>query len=257
MHALPLHLPLDFEMREDVRRLVQKLKPTAGDGARQLAAVYFIRLWCDWGRCGVRWRALDQPFQGVAHAWAEEPIAHILQDVCDWKGQAGDLMKLVMEAGIVQAIQDGDLWGLVLNDFWLLNAHFAPDFKTTQQKGGMAKAEKRRQLAAEEMATQQRTILERQGALSFSEEQKTSPEEQKKAIALIVRMDRACGQPVRSSSQYSAALLGMALLIIRTYKPDHITLVERYLVKHRDNHEVVKIPDRVIAGFDELFKRIE
>lgn len=252
-----LHLPLDFEMREDVRRLVQRLKPALGEAAKPMAAAYFVRLWCDWGRAGVQWRSLDVPFQGVEHPWAKEAIAHMLEEFCDWKGATGDLVKIFMETGMVQIFQRGDLYGLVLNGFWELNAHLSPDFKTTQQKGGMAKAEKSRQADAEKMAAQQQLILEKQGALALDEALKVSPEEQKRAIAFVMSMDRACGLPVRGSVQYSPELLQTAVRIIRAYKRENIVLVERYLHKHRNNPEVIKIPDRVIENFDEVYRKAE
>lgn len=252
-----LHLPLDFEMRDDVRRLVIRLKETAGEFAKPLAATYFVRLWADWGRSGVEWRSLDLPFQGVEHPWEKEAIAHMIEEFCDWRGRTGELLKIFMETGLVQTFQRGDLYGLLLNSFWEFNAHLAPGFKTVQQKGGLAKAEKTRQYEAEKMAAQQQLVLEKQGALKLDEALKVSPEEEKRAIAFIMSMDRACGVRVRNSIQYSAPLLQLAVAIIRAYPREKIMLVERYLYKNERNPEVVKIPDLVIQKFDEVYRKSE
>lgn len=139
MQTAVLHLPLDFEMREDIRRLANRMrvlssenKLTTQEAAAPvaMATVYFVRLWSDWGRCGTDWRALKLPFAGDAHEWAKDDITFILEDFCGWKGAAGELVKLCVECGILLLHQRGDLWGLVLNDFWRYNEHLSPDFKS-------------------------------------------------------------------------------------------------------------------------------
>lgn len=252
-----LHLPLDHELREDFRRLVQALKPIVGEAAKIHASCYFTRLWCDWGRCATEWRYLDMPYAGADHAWAKEPLAHMLEEFCEWKFETGSLIKLAVQSGVILLKQNGDIWGLVLNDFWKFNDHLSPDFKSQQQRGGMAKASKRRQAEAEAMAGQQLAVLEAQGQLKFDQEMKVSEDEQKRAVTFMMRMDRACCVPVRSSSQYSPNLLKQAVIIIRRYTNDQIAIVERYLYKNRGNPEVVKVADRVIAEFDAYFQRAE
>jgi hypothetical protein len=244
-------------MRDDLRRLAQRLRPTHGESAKAMASLYFVRLWCDWGRAGVQWRPLDNAFGGHVHRWDKEPIAYILEEFCEWKGETGELVKLWMEVGMLTMVQRGDLWGMTLNDFWTCNVHLSPDYKTTQQRGGLAKAERRRQADVDDMAAQQQRLLEAQGALVFSEALKVSEEEEKRAIAFLMRMDRACGAPVRHTSEYNGELLTKAVGIIRTYKNESIVMVERYLHKNRDNVEVVKIPNRVVANFDAYFGKAE
>lgn len=247
-----LHLPLDYEMRADLRMLAIKL---GGDESKMWAAVYFARLWCDWGRNGVEWRALDTPFSGDDHQWDKDTLTHIVEDVCGWRGDKGGLMKAAVASGVMIMQKKGDLWGVCLNEFWRHNAHLDPDYVSIQKRGGHAKAQKFAARQLEEMAGQQSKIL--QGQLELPPSKAVTPDEQKRAIGLIMRMDRACGLPVRASSLYSNDLVLLAVEVVRRYGSQQIGLVEAYLQKNRENLEVVKVPDRVIAEFDNYYAKAE
>lgn len=251
-----LHLPLDFEMRADLRMLAMKFK--ALSLPKVWAVATFARVWSDWGREGVEWRPIDGPFAGDGHDWSKETLTFIIEEMCGWAetGQpAGELMKACLSAGVMVMVRRGDLWGVMLNEFWRSNAHLDPNFISIQKRGGLVKAAKFQQKQVDEMAGQQTKIL--QGQLELPVEVAASADEQKRAIGLVMRMDRACGLPVRASSQYTADLVVAAVKVIRRYGSQQVSLVETYLQKNRDNPEVVKVPDRIVVDFDAYYKKAE
>ena len=248
-----LHLPIDFELRDDVRTLVSRFR---ADGLEQSAAamracVFSFRAWSDWARTGSDWRPLSRG-DGVVD-WSRENLAALIEEFCGWDGERGKLVEQFLQVGMLALEHRGDLLGLRLLDFYSYNEHLDPGFRSVQSKGGHAKAEKARLRQAEQMAEQQVRLFENQGALPFGQDQ-VAPEEQKKAISLIIRIDMACGRSVRSTAEYTEDrnLVRDALMMVRRYTPHEIQAVCTYLTKHRNNPAVEKDASRIVAGFSDL-----
>ena len=123
-----------------------------------------------------------------------------------------------------------------------------------QQKGGMAKYARRQVEEVQVMAAQQDRIMQAQGNLWLPEATATA-EERKASLALVMRLDRACGRPVRVSSDYGESLLNLALESVRKFTPDDIAMVEQFIFENRDTPSVVKDPERLLMQFADLLER--
>ena len=192
-----LHLPLDLDLREPVRRLGRRLRDP------ERAVLYVFRLWQDWGRCGMEFRPIQvqsEAFDPEAHPWAQEDLAFVIEEYCGWGDAPGDLIRACIACGLMSVERRGGLWGLVLTDFWQFNEHLSPSHKTIQQLGGLARHSKRQAAELEKSAGDQARILEMQRMLPLEYQSATS-DERKGAVLLLMRLDRACGLPVRKTTE--------------------------------------------------------
>lgn len=247
-----LHISMDFEAREDVRTLARRLAEAGHERPGDYAALYALRLWCDFARSGTDWRALSCSGQPN---WENENIAFLIEDYCLWKGKRGRLVDLFLASDMLRVVQREDLQGLTLRDYAGYNEHLLPDYKSQQSKGGFAKAQAQRARQIEALAEQQAHLFQKQGDLIFAPE--VTAEEQKRAVALVMRLDIACGRSIRGSREYtqSKTLLGDALALVRRLSSADIDLVQRYLVANRTNPAVVKDPELIIRDFDGVLRK--
>ena len=245
-----LHLPLDWERAAEIRLLAMKL---AHHSQSKLAPLYFVRMWSEWGLAAVEWRPLQSQCTNRNHDWAKEDLTHLIEQFCEWPGPVGGLIFAALDAGVLLLELRGDLSGLVLANFWRMNEHLSPDYKTIQQKGGLAKGLRKQAEASTLMAEQQARIFESQGRLWLNQ-QPASDDQRKTALALVLRIDRACGRPVRNSSEYEDRILELALEIVLTFTPGDIDTVEKYLYENRDTPSVVKETDRVLMKFAQMLE---
>jgi len=256
--AAVLHLPLDWERAPGLRLFAMRVDSSGGNPLTGglLAPLYYIRMWSEWGTAAVEWRPLRTQIAHdyQTHAWDKEDLTFLIEQYCGWKGGDGKLVMAAIEAGVIKIEKRGDLSGLVLSDFWRLNEHLSPDYKTIQQKGGMAKFAKRQVDEVQVMAAQQDRIMEAQGRFWLPEAAATG-DERKAALALVMRLDRACGRSVRISSDYDEALLNRALETVRKFTTDDIGQVEQYIFENRETPSVVKEPDRILMAFADLLER--
>jgi hypothetical protein len=252
-----LHIPIDFELGDGVRRLA--LKVNSPDRALAIA----FRLWSDWGRVAREWRPLDfaSP-EGSARNWDAEPLCHILEQYCQWGRQpgepAGELIPACLSAGILTIQRRGDIEGLVLANFWRCNEHLSPDHKTMQQRGGRAKAAMARMREAENLAVQQVRLFEvHQGDLPLVSEGDASQEELKRATALVMRLDVACDLPQRHTNDFGGQLMKDALVVVRAYTFEDVDCVCRFLLRHADNPEIVREPALILPCFGDLLRKAQ
>jgi plasmid stability protein len=251
--ASVLHLPLDWERAPEIRLFAMRLASSHCEG---MAPLYYVRMWSEWGIAAVEWRPLriQIAHDYQTHAWDREDLTFLIEQYCGWKGGDGKLVVAAIEAGVLRIERRGDLSGLVLSNFWRLNEHLSPDYKTIQQKGGLAKFAKRQSDELQVMAAQQERIMEAQGRLWLPEAAATA-EERKAALALVMRLDRACGRSVRCSSEYDEELLNLALETVRKFTQDDIAQVEEFIFENRETPSVVKEPDRILMQFADLLER--
>jgi len=240
-----LHIPIQWQQSGSVRLLCSRLG--------EAAALHYVLMWTEWGLSAMEWRSLRQPFDTVEkYPWADEDITFLIEQFCKWSGDRGGLIVAALEAGVLAVEKRGDLAGLLLVDFWRHNEHLSPEYKTMQQRGAAARHRRHQIEELKPMAAQQARIMEAQERL-WPDRQATQQERQQ-ALALVMRMDRACGKPVRISSQYDDALLDAALSVVRGFTEDDVDAVERYLFGGRDDVAVVKEAPHIIAGFTKILE---
>lgn len=245
-----LHLPLDLDLREPVRRLGHRL------GNTEQAIFVVFRLWQDWGRCGVEFRALKHSPTGAleAHCWDREDLAFVIEGYCGWKGKLGDLLLACVASEVLYLECRNGVHGFTLRDFWGYNEHLSPGHKTIQQLGGLARQGKRQLAEIEKASGDQIRILDAQGVLPL-EFRAATADERKRAVGLLMRLDRACGLPVRRTTEYTEAILCRALEVIRQHTPDEIGKVESWLIAGRAISDVSKVPDRILADFTQCLAK--
>lgn len=254
-----LSIPTEFKLTEAFRMFKHRLMML--DYNERDAFCFALSFWFDWAMAGVEFRQLHGKPLDVnncdwdSYDWEGEDLTHIIESYCQWNGEIGGLLRVAIASGYVQVQQRNGVWGLVLKNFWAFNEHLSPEYKSIQQRGGLAKAEAMRKRKIEEEAEEQRKLFELQGILPFDEDSKPTKEEERLVYALVMRMDRACGERVRLGSSYSKELMDLALRVIRTYSADDISLVEVYLIEHREDVRVVKITDRILQNFSEYLEK--
>lgn len=254
-----LHLPVDFELRDDVRTLGRLLVADERDDRRRAAFVsaFLLRLWLEWARAGVEWRPLaagDMPSD--AAGWAAENLTHLIESAVGWHGESGRFVHLCIVGGTLRFDRKAELGGLTLVDFALYNPHLLPGFVSAQQKGGFAKAERARLRESLEAAAQQQKLIEaRTGPDLFAAD--VDPAERRRALALIMTLDGACGRPLRSTADYEsdAGLLRDAVAALRRSTSDDLLLLQRYLVRRRFMPDAAPDAGPVIRGFDDFLRK--
>ena len=80
-------------------------------------------------------------------------------------------------------------------------------------------------------------------------------DERKASLALVMRLDRACGRSVRMSSDYGESLLNLALETVRKFTPEDVARVEQFIFENRDTPSVVKEPERILMQFADLLEK--
>ena len=248
-----LHLPLDFERREDVRRLGRAL------GNQEMALNIALLIWLDWGRAGVEFRLLKFAPKQSGYPWKDDDLTFVIEDLfCgDGKGRVpGAIITKAIEATLLRTEQRGAVWGLVLNDFWRFNSHLSPSHRTIQQKGAIAKHSRKEARDLELAAAKQIELIRSQGHLVF-ESAVADADETKRSIALVMRFDRACDKPLRGTSDYTeqTSLMATALRVIRAHSNDDINRVCEYVIANRENPRLVKLPERLLEKFDDLLRK--
>jgi len=255
-----LHFPIDFERREDARRFCRAI----GDADKALA--YLFRMWVDWATTGVDYRELrDLPARAEGElpeatmiVWNECELTFIIEDFCGWTGKPGELLGNALAAGVLRLERRGmdgfGTEGLVLNNFWQFNSHLSPHHKTMQQKGAIARNARRTAKEIEVEAAHQVDVIKGRGKqFALPLDVQATPDETKKAVALIMMIDRACGKPLRKSSEYTQneQLMINALNVVRGVPREDIEKVYEYVIANRDNPRLGKIPGRIIEHFGE------
>lgn len=247
-----LQLPIDFELSDSVRRLAIK------HGADSALAICF-RLWCDWGRCGKEWRALSLPIADGAPGidWKNEPLARIIEQYCQWKGEEGALMADLLTCGLIESHRQGSIDGLILVGFWSFNEHLSPNHKTMQQRGGAIKAKNQKLRDMDRLAQQQVRLFEvhKQGELSLVSGDKATDEEMEAATRLIMKLDVACDLPQRRTEDYTSAMIASAISVVRLHTPDEIDLIIRFLIKNSDNPALVRDPAAILSAFGDQLRK--
>lgn len=254
-----LHLPLDWEKKSAVIKLGLRLGQNGWSEAAPLAPLYFVRIWAEWASNPERWRPLNLQMNEVSgHHWLAEDLTFIIEGACHWPAglmrggvsSTGILLRSAIEAGVYEIEKQGEISGLALVDWWRCNEHLSPTFKTMQQKGGLSTSRATNAKLARAMAQQQQQIWSQQGLLLLTT-QTDSKEEQRAALALVIQLDRHCGKTVRVTADYNEGLIRDAVAVIRRHAQDAIDAVLTHLSASRERPDVVKIPERVLEGFDD------
>ncbi len=252
-----LHIPFDFDRRDVTRLFVRKLQALGLSQPEALLCAY--QVWTEWATASAEWRPLkltmgDNPSD---YLWGRDDLTHIIEGYCvGYKGEPGGLILAALESGFILIEQRSDVKGLVLAGFWNINVHLDPQYKTIQQRGGVARAQKQLHAESLKLGAQQSSLITEQTSLAL-EGNKPAKEEEKNLCALIIRLDRICGKPMRLSRDYSETLIRDALDVTRRFTHDQIRVVETYLLASRENPEVVKDPARILAEFPQHLKNAE
>lgn len=254
-----LHIPLDFERREDVRKLAHRLQNS------DLAILYVFRMWMDWAVNGSEWRGFNDLYPDTFDEekkfieWLDrQELTHIIEDFCGYAGDKGRLICESVGAGVLTVSERDGVGGLVLNDFWRFNNHLSPGHKSMQQRGAIAKHARRSAVDIQQAASQQVDIITdggRQFALPL--DSKPTTEEVKRCVSLIMMIDRACGRNPRKPQEYTKneTLMTNALQVVRRFSMDDVGRVYEYVIANRDNPRLGKIPDRIIEKFGEHLEK--
>jgi hypothetical protein len=169
-----VHFPLDFELREEVRRLDSRLQVGDGD-----PVLILFRLWTDYGRSRTDWRPTSRSWQ-EGYDWSSCDLSGVLESYLRWP-RRGELVPLLIDAKVLVLEQRGDVWGLALSNFAQLNPHLLPGYRSIQQKGREALTLKLRNERLERAADQQVALFETQGSLVF-DERTVTPEERRRRL---------------------------------------------------------------------------
>lgn len=247
-----LHLPVDWERKAPVARLARRMAQSGFAEWSIFAPLYFVRMWTEWASNPEEWRPLCAHVAEVsAHDWAKEDLCYIIAMACGWPADGGaGLLRCAIEAGVYEIQARGEISGLVLADWWRYNEHLSPDYRSMQSKGGAATRLTNAAKMAAHMAEQQALIWSQQGNLMLAE-QSESADEQRAALALVIQLDRHCGNAVRLTAGYGSAILHDAVAVVRKHLQPAIDRVLIYLSENRSNAQVVKVPERVLERFDE------
>jgi len=258
---LAVHIPPDFEQRDDVRTLalVFRRDPVVAQFVQDVqafASLRVLRLWLDWARVGAEWRPLLHA-RIEKRDWNSESLAHLITESCGWKAEPGVLMECLLVAGVLSVVARGDLDGLVLNDFAKFNEHLLPGYRSIQSRGGLAKEEKRRAAELQQLAAQQARVMEQKGLDLFGGEDGVTEEERQKCLAVVMGFDGVCGRVQRTSQEYveDKALMRDALRVLRSCTWDDVVLVQRYVRGERENPSVVKETGAILRGFDDFLRK--
>lgn len=246
-----LHLPLEFERREDVRRFHHMMSMFDN------VDLYPFRLWMDWATTASDFRPLKFTFANAeSYPWDKDELNFIIEDFCGFgpEKQPGELLKTAIASGLIRVEERDGVHGLVLNDFWRYNEHLSPAHKSIQQRGAIAMHAKRDVAEIRDAAARQVDIIAdrgRQFALPLDAKQTT--EEVKRCVALVMMIDRACGRDMRKPEVYTKdeTLMNTALQIVRRHSNEDVKAVYEYIIANRDNPRLGKIPDRILERFDE------
>ena len=247
-----LHLPTDWERKASVVKLGRRMGQSGFAQWADMAPLYFVRMWTEWASNPEQWRPLVAHVAEVSgHDWLAEDLTYIIEGACHWEKDApGGLLRCAIESDIYQVEARGEISGLVLTDWWRYNEHLSPDHRSMQSLGGAATRRTTAAKLAKEMAAQQALIWSQQGNLMLTA-QTDSADEQKAALALVIQLDRHCGNPVRTTAGYSEAILHDAVAVVRRHMQPAIDAVLTHLSENRANPAVVKIPERVLENFDD------
>ena len=215
------------------------------------------QVWVEWGISTQEWR----PLRGVVsdfreHDWEREDLTHSIEGFTVYRSKPGGLIICGLESGFITIELRQGISGLVLKGFWELNEHLDPNYRTIQQKGGAALAHKRRLKEIDKLAQQRQKLFQQQQALPFGPN-KPTVEEEKACYALIIRIDRACGKPVRQSTEYLTDILAAALRVVKEHTPEEINEVEAFLIHQRETTNSSQTPDRVLLTFDRFLEEAQ
>lgn len=250
-----LHLPLDFERREDVRRFHYAMSMFSGQ------AIYPFRLWLDWATAETDFRPLKFSFANAeSYPWQDDELTFIIEQFCDFEVEKkpGELLKAAIGAGMLRVEERDGQHGLVLNDFWRHNSHLSPAHKTIQQRGAIAQHAKRTIVQVEEAASQQVAIIADRGdQFALPLNARPTTDEVTRSVALIMLIDRACERPLHKPDEYTKneSLMLTALQIVRRYSREDIRSVYEYIIANRDNPRLGKIPNRILERFEEHLRK--
>jgi hypothetical protein len=243
-----VHFPLDFELREEVRRLDFRLQVGDGD-----PVLILFRLWTDYGRSRTDWRPISRAW-AESYDWSKCDLSGLLESYLGWP-RRGELVPLLINAKVLVLEQRGDVWGLALPSFAQLNPQLLPGYRSIQQKGREALTLKLRNERLEKAADQQVALFETQGSLVF-EERTVTTEVRKKAVALIMKLDAACGKHMRTVKQYEEdrATVTLAVEIVRQKMSAEIDQVIRFIHAQREDPTVPKDTGLILRDFDQVLQ---
>src|SRR4051812_33069391 len=105
MSRLLLHIPQDFEQRDEVRTL-GRLLAREGSGDGSLASLLCLRLWLDWARNGVDWRPLSSPLAASGNRdWSSENLVYLIEQYVLWGAKCGDFVNACLSAGVLHLVK--------------------------------------------------------------------------------------------------------------------------------------------------------
>ena len=237
-----LSLPLNFDRRQDVTILTRLAK------GRQFAFL----LWLEWGNERVAWRPIKAT-DPDAIDWPEEDLTFVIESFVGWEGEPGDFIKMGIRAGMLNVEKRGEALGLELTDFVTYNAQLDPYHQTRGAKGGAKRGVNRARKEAATLARQQvRLEATRQDELILPDGM--TRDQREEAIALVMRIDRALGQPTRKD--FGNDLVEDAAAAIQQCSEETIDEILVWLVGQRDNPQVVKETPRVLRDWHKLVDQV-
>ncbi len=228
-----VHIPIDFEGRPEFRRLVPDL------GAAQALAV-FTRLFVELAQLARATRRVG--------FLPDEAVEQFLTTVA-WLLPAGSLLPLLSSGSL--SLLRREEGGYFCPSFAELNGHLSPDFQPMHMKGAVAKSIGGVRKQAEVVARQQ-TLLIDPKILVREDGTLFDAKESNKVTMLIHMVDRNLGRRQRTTSEFTAGLIGDAYRVLKTHSDDEVNRKCAWIVHHRktDHPAVPKTTEQVLASWD-------
>lgn len=242
MKEIHLQLPLNFDRRADVTLFTRRL--------HRLDCAFL--LWLEWANERKEWR----PIKAAAREridWTVEDLTFLLTSFVRWEGDPAEFMEAAVASGMLRIEERDDRLGLVLNDFAATNPELVPSHQSAAAKGGAARAVKHHKSEAHRISRQMRRIREaRQQQLILTDG--VTAQQHEAAVALILRIDRACGMEARK--EFDDDLVELAVPAAANTAPETIDAVLTWLIGQRQNPEVVTRTDRVLRDWSRYVEQV-
>lgn len=242
MKEVHLQLPLNFDRRADVTLFTRRLN--------RLDCAFL--LWLEWANERKEWRPIKATDRERIE-WSVEDITFLLTSFVRWEGAPTEFMTAAVASGMLRVEERDSRLGLVLNDFAATNPELVPTYQSAAAKGGAARAVKNHKSEAHRISRQMRRIREaRQQELILTDG--VTAQQHEAAIALILRIDRACGMEARK--EFDDDLVDLAVPAAANTKAETIDAVLAWLIGQRQNPEIVTRTDRVLRDWAGHVERV-
>lgn len=249
-----LRLPVDFERTHEFRLLVNALKARVPAGKQvtdisiEATAVYiYLRLFVELAFLA---RTTNRP------GYLTRSGLLLLENSLDvfFGSDAGptDVLTEAMLLEIPQsaAADEGELYCPL---FARLNAHFAGNYMTKEQRGNKASLYERQKRIVVQQASQQSGLFP-PDSYRKRDGQVMTQTEVARATAIIITIDNSLGLPLRATRQYTEALVADAFETAAKYarEPEVLKEVYIWISNNRANPALPKTTEQILAKFEDV-----